>query len=364
MDTVSPEEKLKQSEQLLYLAQIRFSGLLRSLPVGVAIVGSNGAIEVVNPAVAEILGYQDRGLLVGKDVAELVRKTPWDNNSNLQEWFSNNPGLTVELDGITADEELVPIDFSVHQFDSDTNERLVVVIADVTERFLANKLKHDFFQMINHDIRSPLASVMMFLETLASNHEGLGTLTDMGRERLSIAERNINRILQMAQQLLEIDKLETGSTNLNLVKIGVPLLLCNSAELMKEAAANKNIQIEVESVPAEIEGDRERLEQVLVNLLTNAINYSADGLPITLSSRRAGAMIRIEVCDRGPGLSAAEKPFVFDKFRRGAQSKSGGFGLGLAICREIVRQHGGRIGCDDAPGGGTIFWFEVAEVLT
>jgi len=108
-----------------------------------------------------------------------------------------------------------------------------------------------------------------------------------------------------------------------------------------------------------IEGDSERLEQVLINLLSNGIGYSAQGLPMTVTAKRRERMVRIEIRDHGPGVSEADKKFIFDRFKQGTRKKSGGFGLGLAICKEIVRQHDGTIGCDDAPGGGSIFWFEL-----
>jgi len=348
-------------KEQLRLAQRRFGSLLKSLPTSIAIVNSAGSIEAVNASFVTLFGYHEREL-VGQNIELIMHHPPWDKTSNIQDWSVKNGSHVVELQGLTKSQEIVPIDFGINPLDADVRDRLLVHIHDVTERYLANELKHKFYQMINHDVRSPLTNVVFFLDMLERRPE-CGTLTDFGKERLAGAQINIKRILRLINGLLDLDKLQT-SRKANAESVDVNQLIKESVASVFEAASLKGVAIETSVEDITIVGDFGMLQQLVVNLLSNAIGHSPEGKPLTVNARVHSSKLRVEIRDHGVGVPDKDKAIIFERFKQGANRKPGGYGLGLAICREIVMQHSGTIGCSDAAGGGSVFWFEIPAVAS
>ena len=206
-----------------------------------------------------------------------------------------------------------------------------------------------------HDLRSPLTAASAYLEVLAD--EDGAALEPQGQEFLGRARSAVARTDRMLTDLLEYATAEQAELNLAQVNLGT---------LAAEVVAERTDRMEPDphrvtlgELPV-VSGDPGMLRQVLDNLIGNALKYTAAGEParVAVSGRRTGVGWRIEVADRGIGIPPQEREGVFDAFHRGAGA--GGFtgsGLGLAICRKIVERHGGRIGVDDNPGGGSVFWF-------
>jgi signal transduction histidine kinase len=209
--------------------------------------------------------------------------------------------------------------------------------------------------MASHDLKSPLTSVSAHVEMLRADYEAaLGD--DFGRD-LAAIERGLRRIGRLTQDLLDYAQAEHTLT-LSPVSLG---------EALRDVVADhdtgpERAEIVADALPAVV-ADAALLRHVLDNLLGNAIKYSrAGGTPrITISTRApAGGWVRVEVADRGIGIPAADRPKVFEAFHRCANS--GGYpgtGLGLAICRRIIERHGGQIGVEGNPGGGSRFWFTI-----
>jgi len=352
-----PAEDLGSSE-LLRIAQRRISRLLRSLPIGIAIIDLEGSVEAVNPAITSLFSYDERQL-VGKNISTLLRKPPWPATQSLKDWYDKHRDETVQLEGWSAENEVVPIDFTIREFDSDGRERLVAIFQDVTQRFLSDKLKQEFVSMISHDIRVPLSGIQAFLDLLRESST-YGTLSELGQQRTELAQKNVQRVLSLVEQVLDLDQLGSGLVNLQKQVINARELLSDAAASVSELADAK--EIEVRRFVAEdvvFEGDRERLIQVLVNLVANAIDHSSERSQVDISAGQKGDMVAIAVRDYGQGIKEQDKAFIFERFHRGSKKDKKGYGLGLAICREIVAQHSGSIGVDDGPDRGSIFWFEV-----
>lgn len=324
--------------------------------MGIGIVDAAGTIEAVNFALLDLLGFEEHEL-VGQHISQILHRAPWSEQSGLSEWFALNRNKVIELEARGKDDQVCVVDFSIREYDADKQDRLVVVLQDVTERFLANQLRHDFYQMINHDIRSPLTNVVLFLKLMESRTE-CGTLTDFGRERLSAAQKNVERIIALADGLLELDKLESAD-NLAQETVDVKRLIKEAIVGVTEAAATKDIGLSSVIEEASVEGDHARLLQVLVNLLSNAIAHSQPGSAIQVQVKPQSSYLRFAVRDHGRGVPDEEKLAIFDRFRQGGRRTEGGHGLGLAICKQIINQHGGTIGVSNAPGGGSVFWFEI-----
>jgi PAS domain S-box-containing protein len=348
----SDDELVRELSRL----QEQIRNLMGSLPIGIAIIDARGIIEGVNPAIGSLFDYEGREL-VGRDIATLLRNAPWLGGT-VKDWYLANSNHVVELEGLSKDGDVVLIELTVNSLDADVIERLIVTVQDVAERFLANKLKQEIFRMINHDIRAPLANVALFLELLESE-EVVTALPKVGKSRILAAKMNVQRVLNLASGLLELDQLESGMSNLQRRPVSIRKLIESCVTGMAQAAGAKAIEIDADVEEAVIKGDFARLEQVIFNLLSNAVAHSPSGKPIELKAKAQSCSIKVSVRDNGAGVPNSEKATIFEKYMQGALKTTEGYGLGLAICKEIIRQHGGEIGCEDAPGGGSIFWFEL-----
>lgn len=219
------------------------------------------------------------------------------------------------------------------------------------------RLKDEFLSAVSHELRSPLALLIGYGELLQERPPGEDEVRWMG-ERIHRAGEQLARLVD---DLLEAGRLEQGRFSLDRRRLD-PLAAARQA--VEAAGATHPTHVFVLSEPAEppppVLADATRLQQVLTNLLSNAARYSPEGGRVTVVLERQPGMVALAVEDEGPGVPATERGKVFEKFYRTAQAQQQikkGLGLGLAICRDLVVAHGGRIWVEDAPGGGARFGF-------
>ena len=222
------------------------------------------------------------------------------------------------------------------------------------------ELRSKLLATVSHEMRTPLTAMKGSLELLA-----IGALEPLGPSALNtvqIAQRSTSRLIRLTNDLLEAERLgEATPLELQDFEL-VPLLAAARAQL---ANLKPGVSIETEidpEAPRRAHGDSDRIEQVVLNYLANAIRFSEAGQRVTLRVRPGEELpIRIEVEDQGPGLSEADQEGLFHPFvQRGtAEQRRGGSGLGLSICRTIAKLHGGRVGCVSQPGAGSTFFLEL-----
>ncbi|WP_437825260.1 ATP-binding protein [Sorangium sp. So ce1153] len=240
----------------------------------------------------------------------------------------------------------------------DAVERGVIVIRDITERSI-RKLQDRFMAMASHELRTPLVPLRGYLDMLVS------LLPADGDPRLqrfaSLARGQTERLDRLVGDLVSATRIQSGKFELKLANVELAPLVAHAAESAQAFAPTPKIHLDLPSVAKDrmvVKGDPARLEQVLMNLLSNAFRH-ADGTPrIDLRLRHAGGAAEIDVEDEGPGIPAADLPHVFSSFyqiERPRDASSGGMGLGLFICREIVKAHGGQIFVRSAEGKGATF---------
>lgn len=222
-----------------------------------------------------------------------------------------------------------------------------------------DKVKRDFFAMASHDLRSPLGSLKLFL---GSMREGLyGKLTVLGEERVLSMERSIKRMVRLISDLLDLEKLEQGKLDIHLEPVQLNLIIGESMEAVRDLAAKKSIDFKSTDNDVVVMADSERIIQVMVNLLSNAIKFSPErGTVTVLVETQNSRSVTVSVQDQGPGIPADKKEMVFERFRQihsPAKTKQSGTGLGLPICKEIIRLHNNSIGVESNPGSGSCFWF-------
>ncbi len=229
---------------------------------------------------------------------------------------------------------------------------------DISERKRLDLIKQQFVAMVGHDLRSPLAALHVYFESLDSGIYGEPS------EKLArftpIALRNTERLIALVNDLLDIEKLESGTFQIEYANTSIDTVLLDSIETLKNLAKQTDVKITFVESREVISADSERLTQVFINLLSNAIKYSPAGGMIDIGTKNYGDELEISVQDQGRGIPEEFRTIIFERFKQielSDNKRGKGTGLGLAICKAIVEQHKGSIGVESAASGiGSRFW--------
>jgi len=235
-----------------------------------------------------------------------------------------------------------------------------LVLEDVSELRRLQQIRAEFIDNLSHELRTPLTSVRLLAETLASEARQLaGRLPARMRDRIEKIELETGHLVQMVSELLDLSRIESGSTMPVLDDIDPTVLAASSVERLRLFAERSGVTLVALADPdvPTIRGNEERLGQVLVNLLHNAVKFSPNGGAVTVRTRRSDVdHVELSVTDEGIGVPVAAQPRIFERFYRAPGARSGeGTGLGLAIGRWIVEEHQGSIELASEPGRGATF---------
>lgn len=258
-----------------------------------------------------------------------------------------------------ADNSIADTEWSVTW--SQEEESLYCVIHDITARKNLERMKAEFVAMVSHEIRTPLSSIQMTHSLLESE---LGeSLDPFMTKSLVVAKDNVTRLMALVNNLLDLDKLESGFIEFLPENEAAWQVVETSINAIESLFKKKSIEVKHNIDPnLYIYADRERLVQVLINLLGNAIKYSEPGSKITVKARKEGKAVRFSVTDTGRGIPADKLSTIFERFRQVEASDEKvhkGAGLGLAISKAIIERHKGKMGVDSTLGEGSTFWFTV-----
>jgi signal transduction histidine kinase len=233
-----------------------------------------------------------------------------------------------------------------------------------TERKRLERLKDEFVSTVSHELRTPLTSIAGSLGLLMGS--AAGTLSEPAGRLLEIAHNNSQRLVRLVNDILDIEKLESGHAVFDFKRVEVKSLVEQTAGSLRGYAEGHRVKIRIEAMATanQVRADSDRLAQVITNLLSNAIKFSPpDSEVIATIEQEAGSdFVRISVRDRGLGIQSDFKSRIFERFAQADATnarRKGGTGLGLSIAKQIVDRLGGEIGFADAPGGGTIFHIEL-----
>jgi signal transduction histidine kinase len=231
-----------------------------------------------------------------------------------------------------------------------------------TERKRLERLKDEFVSTVSHELRTPLTSISGSLGLLMGKAAGI--LPEPARRLLAIAHANSQRLVRLINDILDIEKLESGRVVFNLRRIEVRSLVEKTIEAMKGFAEGHAVRIRIKdsSAIADVRADADRLAQVVTNLLSNAVKFSPPDNEVVVTIEQATDLVRISVRDQGPGIPADFKSRIFERFAQAEATdarRQGGTGLGLSIVKQIVERLGGEVGFADATGDGAIFHVEL-----
>ena len=241
-------------------------------------------------------------------------------------------------------------------------------VEDITQRRAAEqarqeveRMKDEFVSVVSHELRTPLTSIRGALGLLAG---GRVTDPEKSQRMLNIAVTNTDRLVRLINNILDIERMESGRISMEKVDCGVAALMTSAADAMQGAAEKANVKLSVSPLQAHLFADPDRIMQTLTNLLSNAIKFSPPGGTIWLTAVRVDGQIQFQVRDEGRGIPADKLTSIFERFQQVDSSdarEKGGTGLGLAICQSIVTQHGGRIWVESKLGEGSTFFVALEE---
>lgn len=235
----------------------------------------------------------------------------------------------------------------------------VVVLQDVTEVRRLEKVRRDFVANVSHELRTPLASLKLLAETIASGGADEPCVLQDYTERI---ELEVDRLAQMVDELSELSLVETGQVSLEKRPVNLEALVIRAVERLEAQAVRAGIGLTLDApagLPQPV-ADERRLEQVLVNLLHNAVKFTPSGGQISVAASADKENVTVTVSDTGIGIPEEELPRVFERFYKADKSRSSrGTGLGLAIARHIIQAHGGRLWVESVQGAGSVFSFSL-----
>ena len=232
-----------------------------------------------------------------------------------------------------------------------------LVLEDVTELRRLQRIRAEFIDNLSHELRTPLTTISLLAETAARDAESASPRL---RDRIAKIEIETGHLIQMINELLDLSRIESGTVQLMLDDVDLAKLARSTAERLRLFAERQGLRIDLElpeRVPP-VRGDEDRLGQVLVNLLHNAVKFSPDGGRIVVGVREDPAGVRVWVRDPGIGVPRADLARIFERFYKVDRARvrgRGGTGLGLSIARHVVESHGGRIWAESEEGSGSTF---------
>ena len=238
-----------------------------------------------------------------------------------------------------------------------------VVLEDVSELRRLQRIRTEFIDNLSHELRTPLTNVRLLTETLSREIEAVA-VPDGVRDRVAKIDVETGHLVQMVNELLDLSRIEAGGSQLYLDVVDLGAVVRASSDRLRVFAERQGVRLEAqvpEGLPV-VRGDGERLGQVLINLVHNAVKFSAAGQAVVVRASADEGEIVVSVADRGPGVSRADQARIFERFFKVDRARvrgRGGTGLGLAIARHIVEGHGGRIWVESEEGEGSTFSFAV-----
>lgn len=326
----------------------------------------SGSIETMNAAAARMFGWEGTEL-VRRDISVLL---DLDGNGDASKGFlarlgfrdgEMGDGLIRELTAKRRDGGTFPVDVALSLMPLPTGIHMVAVVRDISERRRVEEMKQQFVSTVSHELRTPLTSIAGSLGLLVGG--AAGEMPDKASRLISIAHSNSQRLVRLINDILDVEKLESGQMTLEMSPLDLRDIALRSIDNVQGLADDLQVSVALTEGPsAPVRGDTDRLIQVVVNLLSNAVKFSPAGSEVEVSVQPETRIARLSVRDYGPGIPDEFRARIFSKFAQADSSDTrakGGTGLGLAIAREIAERHGGRLWFESAPGEGATFHMDL-----
>lgn len=343
-----------------------FQTILKGMTEGVLVVDGRDRILMVNDALRRLLSLSsdvsDKMPLEVIRNAELegaIRKAIQDGGNMALELDLNKPGeTTIEVNVVSV----LPLNKKIDE-DSEGVRGAIAVFHDITRLKQLERIRQDFVANVSHELRTPLTTIKGYAETLLE-----GALKeDQAFQFVQVIKRHADRLAKIVEDLLMLSRIETREFQLKLEVVSVRDFIEDIIEFVKEPAGRKKISLSRGEIPSSlaVRADRNHLEQILINLLDNAVKYTPEGGRVLVSAVEEGSKdVRFSVEDNGIGIPKEDLSRIFERFYRvdkGRSKELGGTGLGLSIVKHLVQAHGGRVWVESQMGKGSTFYFTLPK---
>jgi len=331
----------------------RLAAILEHMGDGVLITDGEGRVRLINHAAARLLGVRDEKA-VGSTFAQVVRDHRLIESQRRCAQQGEEQFEAVELNREGPFLQMIATPLK----DAGTSSCLVI-LQDLTRVRRLETVRRDFISNISHELRTPLASLKALVDTLRD-----GALEDppAAQRFLDRMDAEVDSMTQMVQELLELSRIESGQVPLQLSSVAVAEVVLPPVERLRPPAERAGLKLTV-SLPADMPpvlADAERTQQVVTNLVHNAIKFTPAGGQVIISASAGQDEVNISVKDTGIGIPSESLSRIFERFYKASRARSGqGTGLGLAIAKHIVQGHGGRIWAESVEGQGSTFSFSL-----
>ncbi|CAH2032383.1 ATP-binding protein [Trichlorobacter ammonificans] len=345
--------RIEQQVHRISSEQQRLSAILLGMGEGVMVTDKSGALLLVNPAFLRMFGIRDD--VTGRPLVEVCR------HPDLLQAFETQRGsgeemtceLTVPATNLVLLAHWVPL-----TDEKGLRQGTVAVFHDISDLKRLETMRRDFVANVSHELRTPVAVIKGYAETLLDG--ALEEAPDQARRFTETIVRHAERLTNLINDILTLSRLEGRDAGTALLPLEIGSVIDKVRQLMEDHAAGKGISLTVACPPSlpRVAGDQGQLEQVLLNLLDNALKYTPSGGRVGITARPDGNRVAIAVTDTGSGIPARDLSRIFERFYRVDEARSreqGGTGLGLAIVKHIVQLHGGEITVQSEPGTGSVF---------
>ncbi|MDD4924635.1 MAG: ATP-binding protein [Dehalococcoidales bacterium] len=348
--------KLKDMIEKISADRAELSTILENMTDGIIMTDREGNITLVNTACLKIMNASGNGITT-KPLIEVFRDHQL--NEILRQCLNTGKQQTTQFESIALKKFIqafaVPIS-------SDGLNGALILLQDLTELRSLQTTRRELIGNISHEFRTPLAGIKAMAQTL---QDGAIEERDTAKDFLNRIEAEVDRLTQMVSELTELSRIENGKVGLKTEIVDINKLIAEVLAQLQPQADRQNLDLKCEFKTGQllVKADRERIRQVIINLVHNAIKFSKPGKAITTVSRKQGIFAAIEITDEGIGISKDDLIHIFERFYKADKSRSGqGTGMGLAIAKHLVQAHGGIISATSEEGKGTTITFTLPLV--
>jgi two-component system phosphate regulon sensor histidine kinase PhoR len=351
--------------------QEQLSRVLETMAEGVGIVDLEGNLTYTNPMAKKILGLTDR-----QPLSSIYGDHNWSNVKIEGEALKadehpvtialkkETPVYDYEIGIQPVDGERFYISINAAPIRSENGDIIagIATFMDVTQRRKITQQKDEFISVASHELKTPITSLKASLQLLKRLNTGIESA--LFHKLMDQASKSMNRVTVLIEDLLNASKFTGGQLHLNKQQVNLYKLISGCCEDIRvEGQYHINIKGDKS---LEVNADPNKIDQVLINFLNNAIKYGSQSFDIDVYIKQQGDAVRVSVSDKGPGIKAEVIPHLFERYYRVDHTgrQYSGLGLGLYISSEIVKKHNGQIGVDSVPGKGSTFWFSLPLIAS
>jgi len=332
--------------------------IVRSVAAGVVVVNNKGEVLLMNPAAEKLLDTT-KEKKTGKLLTEGAKK---EQLFSMAKAASLDGETDIEIDGEEDTKKILRSSSAVIEDENGKTVGMVTVLNDVTKQKELDTMKDQFLSNITHELRNPIGAIKQSISVILE--ETAGPITEPQKKFLSNAKRNLDRLGALIDDILDLAKLEAKKMEIKLQPTAIETVMDEVCQTLSAWMKNKNISLveDIQENLPEINIDPDRIFQVLMNIISNAIKFTPKGGTITLSAilSEKDKQVEISIADTGVGIPKNDLSKIFGKFQQAKNRMAGdisGTGLGLAIAQEIIQLHKGEISVDSEEGKGTTFAF-------